>query len=1266
MDFEDLFASIRQPKIEQKPWMKSKRMELVTPETISRVVDECIASGRYSLDLETTGLDTTVFDGRTKDTIVGFCVSPDGNVGYYIPVMHPGHESSCVPQSLAYSEMRRLANSAAIAIFHNARFDQEFLEFCGGEPIGNWDDIKKWDDTIILAYLRNSKERKKGLKTLAKNELGMEMIELKDLFSYDDLKKHGKNFSRLDPAWPPTLWYATSDAICTYLLYDKLYSEAIDPREVNGQTLPSQRYVYIIEKGQVAATRWMMRIGIPIDRDKVCELIRIGQREWLPSLTGFYDEASRMLGRDVLPGYVKILSDPTSPYYFDTEEVGVEIMDKVRQAREEAARRRMDPVQAAGSGKVKFQTIPKAVSKIGQESGTEIVEFPVVYDVLIPEQLGLALRELGVPGLKTTEKSGQVSTSKKDIDLLLSSLGDEFAYVKKFKRFREVAKALSSNLMPLYDGTDKNKGRSSRVRINFDGFKTDTARFSTPAPEDADVSDQDWIGLVPWNLHSSPTFSSERPECMARIREVIRAEPEYFIVAIDYSGQELRVVSNLSGEPVWITEFFRCSGCGHAFDRGGPTPPPPPAPPPFCPTCGSDKIGDIHSTTAIASFGESIKNDPDTFKEHRKLAKCVHPDTLIRTPEGLRRIGSLLTGQEDTFYPVQEISVTGPDGSAVPVLETYNGGVKELYHVVTRRGVVTCSAQHRFKLADGSLMSISDGLIPGSLLSCQKPQKKLRRKTSAGAAPRHDELEDRAYLSGLNQGEVNPRIPDWVLDAGSTLLRAYLGGLLDARGVVSRPGDVTLTLGDMIFTGQVAEALRLAGCRPHVRIAAGAAHELIVTIVLDPRDNGLLRPFMRNPDKVSRIGDRPHGRLWERNYVLHVLPAGEHACVDLHLASEDHLYVGNGLVMHNSINFGLCYGGGANVIVNAAKVSKEEGWRIKRQFDETYQTLSAWWEAIREYGRKTGFVLSGFNRRYPIPDLLHEEGWIRAQAERNAVNSPVQASGSDIMKNAMSLIFRELKARGWLDLVRMIITIHDELVFEIHGSILAEAVEVLQELMLKKALARMKWRVPLTCDTEIGFDWTVPWNLTYIKYGKKPIPPELKDVLKPDFVLSKSDIPVTKPTCILVVPELSVDQLIRVYATRLKYAGTGKGSLVVEHEEKVVVEDHDANVDPVAAKTYFTSLNVGEAAMSLAQPAERQVQVPKLAPGVPMTIRLLGEPDLLTPVRVASAIAKCRGRGNHGVRVVDRDGAVLVEDLTAMVMPQELMLYVADYAELVT
>lgn len=936
MDFFDSLEAASRPHVERKPWMNECQMTLVTEETITAVVDECIAAGEYALDLETTGLDNRVFNGRTVERIVGACLSPDGVKGYYVPVLHSEFMDKCVSTTVFHREMLRLTSSSSIAIFHNAKFDQEFLQFNGwGGPLGEWDKPGSWEDTLILCYLRDSRARNKGLKHLSKTELSMEMIELDELFTEDEIQKYGKNFGVLDPEWGPSLWYACSDAICTYRLKKHLYAPAIEARD----GLPSQLPLYRIEKLCVAATRWMERLRIPIDREKVAELIRLGQREWFPALRDVYVEASKALGRDISPGYFRLLeSDPRLK--FDTEVVVPGIMDRVDEVRVAASSRKSDPTEMDGKGKIRIKTLRKRMPGLVDKKIADDVDFPVVYDVLKPEELGLLLRELGVSGLKATEKSGQIQTSAEELDRVVEEAGEDFPFIGKVKRFREVAKAIASNLMPLYEYTDPRLSPDGRIKVNFEAFKVDTGRFSTPGREGR----AGFTGTIPWNLQSIPAgYDPRRPECSTRMRECIRVPKGRWLFAIDYSGEELRVVTNLSGEPLWVKEFFRCSGCDHEFDRGATIPPPPEPPPPFCPKCGSDKIGDLHTLTALAVYGEGIKADKEMFKQRRKEAKGV--------------------------------------------------------------------------------------------------------------------------------------------------------------------------------------------------------------------------------------------------------------------------------------NFGLCYGGGGAAVQRATGCAKEEGWRVKRQFDKTYNTLFAWWKTQHEYARKTKHVLTAFNRRYPLPDIDHADGGFRAKAERNAVNGPVQGSGADIMKFAMGLLYLECKKRDWLDRVRMIVTIHDELVFEIDEELIAEALPIIKETMLRKVISKMPWRVPLTCDIEAGYDWTVPWNITEMEFGKKKVVPELTDVIAALVAARGAALPVD-PT---PAPAKVVD---------------AAPEPVGMPSEAPPVEAASAAPEPTTAPV---------------TPMTPQNSYPTPLPSGDLHTHTIRSSMLTMKMatRIAKVIAESAGRGVNTLKIIDDQGNVLWHDPSIRIDPVE-------------
>ena len=116
--------------------------------------------------------------------------------------------------------MRRLEESASIAVFHGHKFDGELLEFGETEPIGQWDDHKKFEETMLMAYLLDPTRKKVNLKLLTSEIMEREMIELKDLFPPDHPKGE-LSFAKLDPSEDGPVWYGCSDAMCTLGIYNR-------------------------------------------------------------------------------------------------------------------------------------------------------------------------------------------------------------------------------------------------------------------------------------------------------------------------------------------------------------------------------------------------------------------------------------------------------------------------------------------------------------------------------------------------------------------------------------------------------------------------------------------------------------------------------------------------------------------------------------------------------------------------------------------------------------------------------------------------------------------------------------------------------------------------------------------------------------------------------------------------------------------------------------------------------------------------------------
>ena len=323
---------------------------------------------------------------------------------------------------------------------------------------------------------------------------------------------------------------------------------------------------------------------------------------------------------------------------------------------------------------------------------------------------------------------------------------------------------------------------------------------------------------------------------------------------------------------------------------------------------------------------------------------------------------------------------------------------------------------------------------------------------------------------------------------------------------------------------------------------------------------------------------------------------------------------------------------------------KQEGWRIKRQFDATYTGLHGWWDNQHNFARKHKYVLTAFGRFYPQPDIDNPDGGWRSKAERNSVNGPIQGTAADLCKIAMTLVYKAVKKRDWFDKVLMTITMHDELVFEIDGDILEDAIEVISNIMCRNAIVlAQKWPIPFTCDVEIGRDWTVPYDLNEMKWGEVRFDGDTEYTEKDrDAVPSKlppgqvwDDMP-NFPSALAPLFNNKGPGGVGVNDgyndSPLPQEGPPEGGSPPPSNESGGAPPPAA--DPTPAPTQAAV--AADSTPTVSQPA-----VPRLAPGETYEFRLAASLSLETINRLARILRKCRGRGSQILRLVSAEGESL-------------------------
>jgi DNA polymerase-1 len=165
------------------------------------------------------------------------------------------------------------------------------------------------------------------------------------------------------------------------------------------------------------------------------------------------------------------------------------------------------------------------------------------------------------------------------------------------------------------------------------------------------------------------------------------------------------------------------------------------------------------------------------------------------------------------------------------------------------------------------------------------------------------------------------------------------------------------------------------------------------------------------------------------------------------------------------INFGIIYGMSPFGLASELDIPQEEAALYIERYFQTYRGVKAFIDRTVHEAREIGFVSTLWGRRRAIPELKSSDHMVRQLGERLAVNTPIQGSAADLIKVAMIAIFRRLRLERLG--TRMILQIHDELLFEVPDAELDVAKRVATEEMERAATLR----VPLKVDLGVGTNW---------------------------------------------------------------------------------------------------------------------------------------------------------------------------------------------------
>ena len=172
-----------------------------------------------------------------------------------------------------------------------------------------------------------------------------------------------------------------------------------------------------------------------------------------------------------------------------------------------------------------------------------------------------------------------------------------------------------------------------------------------------------------------------------------------------------------------------------------------------------------------------------------------------------------------------------------------------------------------------------------------------------------------------------------------------------------------------------------------------------------------------------------------------------------------------------AINFGIIYGISAFGLANQLGIAREEASAYIKKYFERFPGIKDYMESTKAFARENGYVETIFGRRAYYPEIRSSNPSMRAFNERAAINAPIQGSAADVIRRAMIKIEPVLAKAGLGERARMLLQVHDELIFEVEDDAIKAAMPLIVDTMENAAMPAVSMRVPLKVDARAAHNW---------------------------------------------------------------------------------------------------------------------------------------------------------------------------------------------------
>lgn len=207
--------------------------------------------------------------------------------------------------------------------------------------------------------------------------------------------------------------------------------------------------------------------------------------------------------------------------------------------------------------------------------------------------------------------------------------------------------------------------------------------------------------------------------------------------------------------------------------------------------------------------------------------------------------------------------------------------------------------------------------------------------------------------------------------------------------------------------------------------------------------------------------DEKMAEAFRRGLDIHRLTAAEVNNIPLEQVTPELRY------RAKALNFGVLYGMGARSFAASAGITRDEAEHFIEEYFLDFGGIARFVAETKITARERGFTKTAFGRKRFFPDLAQTNFRLAREAERMAVNHPIQGTAADIVKKAMIAVDGFLRGRGFSDDVRLLLQIHDELIFEIKAGMAGEVASEIRRLM------EGVWSgaVPMAVEVKRGRNW---------------------------------------------------------------------------------------------------------------------------------------------------------------------------------------------------